>query len=184
MSRASVKHRCGVCSGSLRGELLFLWVLSSPLWSPDEPFSAVWSKEVIALWRKPQRPTRTIRFMCFWVTGAQLRAWYYCRLPSSGSGEEMAWLWLLPDAWSPKWKCHELVYSNNHAIDFLACTLNCIFQCRYLKADSPYANSKLCCKQSSHAKNAATANQLHARHMHPIISDYRVLQVKVIFPRK
>lgn len=45
-----------------------LWVLMG---------RALWSdcKEVIALWRKPQRPARTIRNMCFWVTGAQLRVW-------------------------------------------------------------------------------------------------------------
>lgn len=96
---ASVKHRGVICSGSLRGELLCLWGLPSPLWSPDEPCTAVWSKEVIALWRKPQRPTRTIRIMCFWVTGAQFQTGNTVVLPSSGSGKEMAWFGLLPDAW-------------------------------------------------------------------------------------
>lgn len=73
-----------------------------PLWSPDEPCTAVWSKEVIALW-KPQRPTRTIRIMCFWVTGAQFQAWYYCCTSQQwqwwGNGLTLAFAWRVIAEW-------------------------------------------------------------------------------------
>lgn len=93
------KRRGGLgFAAALSGEkCLCLWGLSSPLWSPDEPCTAVWSKEVIALWRKPQRPTRTIRIMCFWVTGAQFQVWEYYSTSQQwqwwGNGLTLAFVW-------------------------------------------------------------------------------------------
>lgn len=154
-------------------------------------------KEVIALWREPQRPARTIRNMCFWVTGAWLQGLVMLFYFLTVEAEEVALLWILSDLWcdisalenTVHAALFELVYTCNNAIDFPGF----YFILYILISLSPTRQSlNLCCKHKRWQHKCVSSNPSYEgakpnvnmaiiSHMH---STVHCVPMWVIFPQK